>query len=51
MKKILAAICLATIWLNATAQVVPVNVGSYPGDPSGEQIGHRVMVKLNYDLA
>lgn len=39
----------STIW--STAQVVPINVGSYPGDPSGEQIGHQLFVKLNYDLA
>ena len=34
----------------AGAQVVPIAVGTYPGDPSGEQIGHQLFVKLNYDL-
>ena len=46
---ITATILLAsTIWCHT--QVVPVAVGTYPGDPSGEQIGHQLFVKLNYDL-
>lgn len=49
MKNIIAIICLAAI--TASANFVPVAVGSYPGDPSGEQIGHQLFVKLNYDLA
>ena len=52
LKKLsLAIICLAIICLATTAQVVPISVGSYPGDPSGEQIGHQLFMKLNYDLA
>jgi hypothetical protein len=49
MKNIIAILCLAAF--TASAQFVPIAVGSYPGDPSGEQIGHQMMVKLNYDLA
>lgn len=49
MKNLIAIIVLAA--LTSGAQVVPINVGNYPGDPSGEQIGHQLFVKLNYNLA
>ena len=51
MKNLIVIIAICFAAFTASAQLPLVNVGTYPGDPSGEQIGHQLFVKLNYDLS
>ena len=48
MKNIIAILCLAAF--TASAGIVPILIGSYPGDPAGEQISHGYAVKQEYNF-